>query len=230
MDTLDYASATAPAAAPKPPSGNPLLRFLVHHNPFYLLSALCMIAGCFALNSALQTRSGELSKLLLLMGTLQLYELLLVGLGLYLIVKHRLDRDGRTLLLLDAVFLVDLTFLNNETAATNLWAGILVNGITLLLAVGKVALVMAALSVRFPRRTFCFVVLQLAVLLGMPCVLKFVERPGAVHAGITPLQLYAAWWAAGLVLVLFEVARRMFPGGDHAVAGPGVRRDVMRVY
>src|SRR4051812_199934 len=214
MDTLDYASATAPAPtapAPLPPNANSLLRFLIHNNPFYLLSALCMIAGCFALNSALQTRSGELSKLLLLMGTLQLYELLLVGLGLYLIVKHRLDRDGRTLLLLDAVFLVDLTFLNNETAATNLWAGILVNGITLLLAVGKVALVMAALSVRFPRRTFGFVVLQLAVLLGMPCVLKCVEHPGALHAGITPLQLYAAWWAAGLALVVFEVTRRTFP-------------------
>src|SRR5436190_21775518 len=127
MDTLEYASPTPPALPePPPPIGNPLLRFLVHNNPFYLLSALCMIAGCFALNSALQTRSGELPKLLLLMGTLQLYELLLVGLGLYLIVKHRLDRDGRTLLLLDAVFLVDLTFLNNETAATNLWAGILV--------------------------------------------------------------------------------------------------------
>src|SRR4051794_27673114 len=232
MNTFEPASpAPLTEAHPEPPpSSNPLLRFLVHSNPFYLLSALCMIAGCFALNSALQTRSGELPKLLLLMGTLQLYELLLVGLGLYLIVKHRLDRDGRTLLLLDAVFLVDLTFLNNETAATNLWAGILVNGLTVLLAVGKIALVTAALSVRFPRRTFGFVVLQLAVLLGMPCVLKWVEHPGALHAGITPLQLYAAWWAAGLVLVVFEAARRMFPGGDHAIAGPGVRRDVMRVY
>src|SRR5690348_12261067 len=119
MDTLSDAP-TSPAVPPTPPrTPNPLLRFLVHHNPFYLLSALCMIAGCYALNSALQTRSGELPKLLLLMGTLQLYEFLLVGLGVYLIVKHRLDRDGRTLLLLDAVFLVDLTFLNAETAATS---------------------------------------------------------------------------------------------------------------
>jgi hypothetical protein len=232
MDTLEYASPTPPdnAASDPPPGGNALLRFLVHHNPFYLLSALCMIAGCFALNSALQTRTGELPKLLLLMGTLQLYELLLVGLGLYLIVKHRLDRDGRTLLLLDAVFLVDLTFLNNETAATNLWAGVLVNGLTLLLAVAKVALVMTTLSVRFPRRTFAFVVLQLVVLLGMPCMLKWVEQPGAMHAGITPLQLYTAWWAAGLVLVVFEMMRRLRPGADHSIAGPGVRRDVMRVY
>src|SRR5215207_2380731 len=128
MDTLSYAPPTPPAP---PRRSNPLLGFLVHHNPFYLLSALCMIAGCYALNSALQTRSGELPKLLLLMGTLQLYEFLLVGLGLYLIVKHRIDRDGRTLLLLDAVFLVDLTFLNAETAATSLRIGLLVNGLTL---------------------------------------------------------------------------------------------------
>ncbi|MDB5301997.1 MAG: hypothetical protein JWO87_3660, partial [Phycisphaerales bacterium] len=33
--------------------------FLVHRNPFYLLSALCMVAGCFALNSGLAPRTAE---------------------------------------------------------------------------------------------------------------------------------------------------------------------------
>jgi len=37
-----------------------LLAFLVHHNPFYLLSALFMVAGCYALNSGLAPRTGDL--------------------------------------------------------------------------------------------------------------------------------------------------------------------------
>jgi hypothetical protein len=43
-----------------------LATFLFHHNPFYLLSALCMIAGCYLLNDDLGLRVGELPRLLLL--------------------------------------------------------------------------------------------------------------------------------------------------------------------
>ena len=42
--------------------------FLVHQNPFYLLRALCMLAGCYALNSGLGVRTGEVWKLLGLIG------------------------------------------------------------------------------------------------------------------------------------------------------------------
>src|ERR671913_2259379 len=116
MDTLSYAPPTPPAP---PRNSNPLLRFLVHHNPFYLLSALCMIAGCYALNAVLDVRSGQVKSILVLVGTLNLYEFMLLGLGVYLIRRRNVVRDGRTLLLLQAVFLVDLTFLNAETAASS---------------------------------------------------------------------------------------------------------------
>ncbi len=86
---------------------------------------------------------------------------MLIGLGLYLIVRHDLHRDGRTLLLLDLVFLVDLTFLYAETSATSLRVGVAVNAAAFVLAVGKVGLVLAVLSVRFPRRTFAFAAAQL---------------------------------------------------------------------
>ena len=46
-----------------------LLAFLVHHNPFYLLRRLCMIAGCYALNGPGLQR-GEFGRVLILVGTL----------------------------------------------------------------------------------------------------------------------------------------------------------------
>src|SRR5215212_8922104 len=108
--------------------------FLVHHNPFYLLSALCMIAGCYALNSGLDVRSGQVRSILVLVGTLNVYEFMLLGLGVYLIRRRNVVRDGRTLLLLQAVFLVDLTFLNAETAAASLSAGLALNAALWVLA------------------------------------------------------------------------------------------------
>lgn len=119
-----------------------LLAFLVHHNPFYLLSALCMIAGCYALNSAMALYSGDLRGLLVLIGTINAYELLLIALGLFLIRRRGIIRDGRTLLLLQTVFLFDLTFLNAETATGSLRAGLLVNAILLGIALLKVSAIL----------------------------------------------------------------------------------------
>lgn len=224
MDTLSYASLPPTRSSFR----DSLLRFLVHHNPFYLLSALCMIAGCYALNSALGTRSGELSKLLLLLGTLGVYELLLIGLGLYLVRRHGIERDGRTLLLLEAVFLLDMTFLNAETAATSFAGGLLINTVGLVLGLLKTGVVLAVLHRRLPIRTYGFVAAQLLTLFAVPCALKWSES----HGGITGGDFYAAWWVAGLLLVVRELQLRLV-GDDPATEGfrgAGVARDIRRVY
>jgi hypothetical protein len=205
--------------------------FLVHHNPFYLLSALCMIAGCYALNSGLDVRSGEVRRVLVLVGTLNVYEFMLLGLGVYLIRRRNVVRDGRTLLLLQAVFLVDLTFLNAETAASSLRAGVALNAALWVLAVAKVGFVLYALSPagsRFPFRTFAFVAVQLAALLALPCLFKWIERGGAVQSR----HFYAAWWAVGLLPVLAELQRRLpgLAGETRAGETPATRPRMGRAY
>ena len=72
------------------------VRFLVRHHPFYLLSALCMIAGCYILNSARSHDPGDLGALLVLIGTINAYELLLIGLGLFLArgLTRRMGGEG----------------------------------------------------------------------------------------------------------------------------------------
>jgi hypothetical protein len=54
-------------------------------NPFYALSASAMPLGCYLLGEALQLEAGKLRGLLVLIAVLQLYELLLVGLGAFLV-------------------------------------------------------------------------------------------------------------------------------------------------
>jgi hypothetical protein len=62
------------------------LRFIVDHNPFYLLSGASMLLGCYLLNCALYTKAGDLHKLLLLLGVTNVYEILLIVLGVFLIL------------------------------------------------------------------------------------------------------------------------------------------------
>src|ERR1700674_4510991 len=53
-----------------------VLRLLAEHHPFYLLSALCMLAGCYTLSHVLALEPGEIGKLLVLLATLNVYEAL----------------------------------------------------------------------------------------------------------------------------------------------------------
>jgi len=202
-----------------------LLTFLVHRNPFYLLSALSMLAGCYALNSGLGTHSGDLGKILALLGVLNVYEATLIALGLYLIRRRGIIRDGRTLLLLEAPFLVDLAFLNAEMGSGPVRSGCLLNGLVLALALVKTAFVLHALWGRVPRRLFAFLGLELAVLFFMPCAFARFERSGNVTLG----QFYGAWWVIGLLMVVYELQARVL-GPDSSAADSGLRLFIRRLY
>lgn len=106
-----------------------LTRFVAAHNPFYLLSALSMLLGCYLLSRALALEPGQAGKLIQLIGVLNVYEALLIALALFLIVRRGLVRDGRGLLWLECVFLADATFLGSELYASDLTTGTLVAGV-----------------------------------------------------------------------------------------------------
>src|SRR5688500_11080747 len=99
---------------PRTAGGQDLLEFLIEHNPFYLLSAGCMLLGCLVLANTMSFTPVRAGRLLALIVTLNVYEAVLIALGLLLIVRRNLVRDGRVLLVLEAFFLVDVTFLGNE--------------------------------------------------------------------------------------------------------------------
>src|SRR5437762_3078566 len=90
------------------------VRLLATHNPFYLLSAACMLAGCLALTNSLSWSPIGARRLLTLIVTLNVYEAALIWLALFLVTRRDLIRDGRMLLVLEAFFLVDTAFLNAE--------------------------------------------------------------------------------------------------------------------
>jgi hypothetical protein len=212
MSDTNYSTGPFPVPPPPPRASRTihprplLLRLVTDHNPFYLLSAACMLASCLALTNSLSWTSITRGRLLTLIVTLNLYEAALLAIALFLIVRRRLPRDGRMLLLLQAFFLVDFTFLNAEIVTADLAAGVLVNAALFALAAVKVGVVLLVLRPSFTPLQFTYVMAQLAVLFAMPCVFRWLDAGGGT---VNPRQFYAAWWATGLLPAAYELFARL---------------------
>jgi len=209
----------APAAALSPdvPEHRAFLhRVFVEYNPFYLLSALCMLAGLFALNNSLDWSPLPKTNLLWMIFTLQVYELLLIGLGIFLLRKG-LVRDAMMLLVLEVFFLADAGFLNAEMFKFDVTKGLIVNIVLLALAMGKIALIFV--GARLPPRSglFAFILVEIVALFGVPGFFAHVASLSSVKE-LSPLAVYAGWWIVGLLPVLYV----MLTGGRHSIAHPAV--------
>lgn len=201
----------------RPPGGRSFWRFVHDRNPFYLLSAVCMFAGCRAIISAVGVAPGDGRTLLGLVAALQAYEVLLIALALFLARRRGLDRDGWILLSIESLFLVDLTLLTGEVFSADFQVGVLVNAACFVLALVKVGVVVRVLRLRVPAAAVVTIAVQLAAMFGVTGVFKFVARDGAVP----PTLLYAAWWAVAAMPALWSVALpRGTAGGDDAPRSP----------
>jgi len=200
-----------PLEAPLPPSfSNPprrsLWRLIHDRNPFFLLSAVSMFVGFRIVLAAVNAMPGDLKHLLLLIITLNIYEGLLIALGLFLIVRRGSLRDGWILLTIEAIFLVDLTNLNAEFFSADPRFGSIVSGICFLLAMLKIFIIVRTLGLRLSAGTVLYIAAQLAFLLGLPGIFKLMTH----QARVTPMQTYGVWWMAALLIVAgtFMVRRR----------------------
>ncbi len=203
MTTYDNNENLDPPALPIIPIRQQLLSRILHliadRNPFYLISAACMLGGCLALTNSLSWLSLPLERLLLLIATINIYEAALIGLAL-LLLKRRLMRDGNILLILEAFFLVDVSFLNAEVATANFHLGILISILLFALAILKLRLIMRALGADLSPARFTNVMLQIAALLTIPCVLRGID-----HGSVSSACFYIIWWIVGLLPVIEEI-------------------------
>jgi hypothetical protein len=180
------------------------LQGLIKRVPFYQLSALSMLLGCYTLNNALALRPGQTGKLLLLLFVLNVYEALLIGLGLFLVQKRGLREDGRTLLLLEVLFLSDVTLLAGECFASSLSAGLLVTAAAFLLAVIKVVVVVRSLAPGAERGAFLSLGLPLLLVFATPGLFALLARAGL----LSPVVVYLAWWVAALTVLILALEAR----------------------
>jgi len=171
------------------------------HNVFYPASALSMMVGCFMLGSAMgmEDEPVPIGSVLLMMGVMHVYELMLIGLAIYLLRVKRLWRDGRLLLIAEAIFLVDIAQLNAELVSLDLVVGMLVNAAVLVLAVVKVIVVVRGSKMDIPVTHIACVLIGMAMVLGWPAALTFHAKTGGV---VTPWIVYAWWWTIAALITM----------------------------
>jgi len=116
------------------------LRFTVQKNFLYLISALLVLIGSFQfMVDAGNAGFEEFTSTVALLSVLQLYEILLAGVGYAVYKKLKISHDGLMLTLISLILIFDPTFFNSRlyTCASSIWAGLAVNITLLFLALGK---------------------------------------------------------------------------------------------
>ena len=181
----------------------PWWHWIVEYNPFYLLSAVAMLAGVGALSNTTTWEPVPLSRLLPLLATLQAYEVACLAVGVWLFRTLGPRRDALQLLALVALFAVDVSFLMSEIATAHLGVGVAVAGGLLALAVAKAAIVLAIVR---PRLTPAAVVVGMAGLVALHAVPPLLTRLDGEGGGVTTATFYALWWLIGLSPLLHDLA------------------------
>jgi hypothetical protein len=176
------------------------LRFVIDHNPCYLLSAACMLLGCYLLNTALYTPAGDVRKLLVVLAVVNVYEACVILLARVLLRFPLVQRDAWIVLFVESLFLTDITFVSGVISTVDPVSGLAINGGLLVLAAVKVYVVLRLLRVQRLARAWAFVLLQIATLLAIPIVFKQLSLPN--HGRVAPVAVYVAWWVAGLLPVI----------------------------
>jgi hypothetical protein len=184
---------------PVKPAPASFFRSVVESNPFYLASACCMLAGCLAVTNSLSWWGIPTSRLLTLFATLNLYEAALIGLAAYLVLVRGLRRDGILLVILEAFFLIDITFLNAEITTQRSWIGPALAIFSFAAAIVKLAVILRILGIRRSAPEFSFVLIQIGLILAFPLV--FSRNTGGV---VSPRTFYIAWWIVGMMPAVYE--------------------------
>jgi hypothetical protein len=159
-------------------------------NPFYALSASAMLLGCFLLGQALELEAGRLRGLLILIAVLQVYELILTGLGTHLVRSGRAPRDGVVGLALASVFLMNATGLSAECVTSDRGVGLLVTAAIAALGALKLWWVRREAPDLLPGRAAIALGVHAALVLALPLAAAQL----AAARALGPMALYGFWW------------------------------------
>ena len=114
------------------------LRALMRNNVCYLLSALLMLVGCYIVCVPYLFELKIIGGLIDLLGAINLYEVLVVLTCGFLIRRIPANRESRTLVLVELLFLLDVTFTVNGSLPIHFRWGLILAAASLALALIKI--------------------------------------------------------------------------------------------
>lgn len=178
------------------------VRAFVVGNYFYVLSALLMMVGCYALIKSPAVSGTVFVKTLKAFLVLQGYELLVIATAVWIVRRFARLGDAFTLLVIELALLLDPTFFSNAFLTMISALGLTVEALTvcgaaLVFALAKLLVLQPMLKFRLSARTFAaFLAAAVIVYFGtLPLNLDLVRDARAPY-------FYVLGWAPLLVAML----------------------------
>ncbi|NCB37273.1 MAG: hypothetical protein EOM80_00755 [Erysipelotrichia bacterium] len=172
------------------------------NNPLYLLSVVLMLAGLYLVGSELET--GKVSVLTIsgFFAIQNLYEIVMIGMALYLLKKRIQPEHGKLLLVFVLLFLGDLTFYQVRISGLNAMVGGIATTIYIVLAIIKFAAVVKVLALTVYRNRIFYVLAAFILVWVSPKIAYFlVDSIGRESFGYFDgsYVFYSLWLIAGLI-------------------------------
>lgn len=192
----------------KPAMKVPRWRWLIDRDPLFLLSGVCMLAGCFLISRYIHEldpseigHNAAVKLLIMLIVVLNVYEFAVIGLGLGLAKSKTLVRDSRHLLGLALVLLVDFAFVYNETSTVDPRIGLAIAGAAGVLACGKAWWIARSLAILPTIPAAGVTAAAMLAMYAMPIVVREFASDGF----LSQTHAMAVWTGVGLLVAMYAL-------------------------
>ncbi len=188
---------------PKPEPKDLFFKWFRNNNPLYLLSVALMLAGLYLAGSELEAgQMNSISTIAAFFAVQNIYEIVMIGMALYLL-RNRIQSDhGKLLLILVLVFLGDLTGYQVHISGKDEAVGYMATAIYMALAAFKLFVVMKVLDLRLHSSRIFYIFSAFSLIWIGPKIADYmVNSVGKVSIGFFDgsYSYYSLWLAAGLI-------------------------------
>lgn len=199
------------------PRSREWLNLIADRNPFYMISGVLMLVGCYLINLAVQ-EDVEQSGILLMLGMLvmlTLYQVAIIAMGLYLVHKKpRFMRDAAFLLVLALVLLADVGLLYAETATLSLAVGAAATFVGIAVGISMLSFITLKLDIQLHAITWAATIASLVIAMALPYVCHYVNH----HYLLDVTHIYAMWWLIAAAIYAFSFAPQSLQFADTRAA------------
>lgn len=187
--------------APEPE--NEFFTWFKANNPLYLFSVALMLGALYLVGSEFESgKTNSVFTICSFFAVQNIYELVIIGMALYLLKKHIQSDHGKLLLILVLVFLGDLTGYQVHIAGKDQYAGYIASSIYMILAAIKLVVVVKVLNLKvYGSRIFYIFSAFILIWIGPKIADYMVNSVGAASIGFFDgsYSYYALWLLAGLI-------------------------------
>lgn len=212
---------------PEEPEGPSWTEWFIDANPLYLISVMLMFLGLLLVSREASSHQVTVETVMSFFGIQNLYEVLLVGMAIYLLRSGINPRHGKLLLVFVLVFMADLTFYQVRISAMDAWWGLVISSVYLALGAAKLGAVVYCLGItpRWERLAFpitAFALIYFApqyVYHAMDAVGKGTgEAATALFSGVW--EIYLIWFLAAFIQIPVIIGTWRASDLDQEVANP----------